>query len=158
MCSFAGRAAVLAKALDESESDARPSVEVEATCIDGKFADELRAKREEVAAREAATIARSAELNAIASHIEKRIEELKSLSRSIEDSAAKRDSVRNEEAKRVAAIYAQMKPQTAGGIIDGMDPEFAAGLLLAMEGESASAIIATLEPKRAYAITVLMTR
>lgn len=58
-----------------------------------------------------------------------------------------------EDAKRMASIYAAMKPQKAGPILDTMHPELAAEILDLMVESRATGILAAMEPTKARDVT-----
>ena len=157
LSAFIGRAAVLAAEVAENSGDApNKSGAGVAQCLTGPLAEELKAELKNLEARRLDLADEEATGKLILSHIDQRIAELEAANASLQASLARVDGAKAEEARRVAAIYEQMKPQLAGSIIGAMDPDFAAGLLLSMNGESASGVLAALPPARAYEITVLM--
>jgi flagellar motility protein MotE (MotC chaperone) len=160
LCAFGGRAAVMAAAVAE-KIEPHHGEEVAASsssCVNGAFAQSLREELESLEARKVKLAEKEQTMRVLSDHLESRIAELEILNNSLLDLAEKSDARNNEEVRRVAVIYEQMKPSLAGGIIGAMDPNFAAGLMLAMTGENASAIMATLDADKAYKITVLMAR
>lgn len=156
LSAFVGRAAILTAAI-ANDGAAAPSADPPATtCIDGAFAQTLKDGLARLEERKVEFAEETETAKVFAAHVEKRLGELEALNKSVAASLHAIEAARNEDARRVAAIYEQMKPALAGAIIGAMDADFAAGLLLAMNAESASAIMATLNADRAYAITVLM--
>lgn len=154
LAAFAGRVAVLAASPTES-----PQIVKEAAssrCIDGAFAEELRAQAAHLEQAEAALAEKKREAEVILKYVSERINELEKANEkmaSLAETAMKKEAA---GAGRVATLYEKMKPELAGGIIGGMAPSFAASLLLSMNSQSASSILGAIPPERAYAITVLM--
>lgn len=156
LSAFAGRAAILTTAIAH-DGDGAPAGDAPVkTCVDGAFAQTLKDGLARLEERKVEFAEETETAKVFAAHVEKRLGELEALSNSVAASLRAIEAARNEDARRVASIYEQMKPPLAGAIIGAMDADFAAGLLLAMNAESASAIMATLDADRAYAITVLM--
>lgn len=156
LCAFLGRAAVLASAFAEGGVAKASGADSDKACINGALAETLKKELEALETRETMIAEEERTTEVLAGQIEKRIADLEALNKSLVATLDEKAAARDEDVRRVAAIYEQMKPQLAGDIVGGMDPDFAAGLLLAMSGESASAIMATLDADKAYAITVLM--
>lgn len=152
---FVGRAGVLASSLAEGEG-AGAATAGGPVCINGALAESLKQELASLEERKVALVEEEQTTRILGAQVERRIADLEALNQSLTTALDQRVAARNEDVRRVAVIYEQMKPELAGAVIGGMDPEFAAGLLLAMSGESASAIMATLAADRAYAITVLM--
>ena len=152
---FVGRASVLAaKAVDGAGTAGDPPTA--ASCVDGRFAEELREQAARLEKRADQQASEDQKRAALLKHIEMRIGELERLNAVLTEASGKAVAADAGAGAKIAALYARMKPDLAGAIIAGMDPAFAASLLASMNGDSASGIIATLPPERAYAITVLM--
>lgn len=155
---FFGRAAVMAATLigDERPAPSAESSDPDDACINGLLAESLK---DELAAHEIQKQKLAEDrgtLKLLSERVEKRIDELEALNKSISEVVDARATENQNKKSQVGAIYAQMKPNAASAIIGEMDPGFAAELLLAMNGESSSAILSALEPDRAYSITVRM--
>ncbi|OFW99595.1 MAG: hypothetical protein A3E78_00405 [Alphaproteobacteria bacterium RIFCSPHIGHO2_12_FULL_63_12] len=155
---FVGRAAVLAATIAGGE-DTEKGVSQKrqsAQCIDGALADSIKKEIDWIQSQKADLADRKSTLEVLGRQVEKRTMQLEELNKALTARLAEEDASLDKNKAEVSAIYSQMKPAAASGIIVGMDPDFAAGLLLEMNEEYASAILATLPPDRAYAITVLM--
>lgn len=155
---FVGRAAVLAATISDGGNEEKSASEMRQSnqCIDGALADSIKKEIDWIQSQKAELADRKRTLEVLGRHVDKRTIELEALNTALKTRLAEEDASLDKNKAEVGAIYSQMKPAAASGIIGGMDPEFAAGLLLAMNEENASAILATLPPDRAYAITVLM--
>lgn len=67
------------------------------------------------------------------------------------DSAAREDDIR-----RLIAIYDVMKPASAAGIFSKLPPDYAADILLRLGSESSAGVIAALDPETAAIVTAHM--
>lgn len=156
LCTFIGRAIVLAAEAQEPMSANRPPSPPGRQCLTSALADELKSNLDSLDARAAALADREGLVRAATAQAEKRIAELEALNAALAQKLDHSDAARASEVKRLAAIYEQMKPTLASAIFSRMDPQFAAGLLMSLNGETASAILSGLDSERAYSITVLM--
>lgn len=155
---FVGRAAVLAATIAEDGDEKKSATEKHRSdqCINGALAESVKKEIDWIQSQKAELADRKSTLEVLGRQVEKRTKQLEELNKELTARLAEEDASLDKNKAEVGAIYSQMKPAAASGIIGGMDPEFAAGLLLAMNEENASAILASLPPDRAYAITVLM--
>ncbi|MFS4436733.1 MotE family protein [Paracoccaceae bacterium GXU_MW_L88] len=63
---------------------------------------------------------------------------------------------KEKDLAKLTAMYANMDPKAASGIVATMDTTFAAGLMGRMDPAAAAAIFANMPPENAYAITVII--
>lgn len=157
-CTFIGRAIVLAaETTDAQRAESGPATP-KSSCMTGALAEELKQNLDSLDMRRAELADQEGYIAAAQAKVESRIAELETLNAALGDKLKATDAARLAEARRVAAIYEQMKPALASAIFKKMDPKFAAGLLMEMNEETASGILAGLDSDRAYTITVLMAK
>ena len=124
------------------------------TCQTQELAATLRNRIAALDAREDTIAEKHARMEAYATLIETRLEELDAANAEMKQYLDKINERRNRDVEQLAAIYNSMKPKLASEILSEMDVDFASGLLAQLETESAAAILAGMEPQKAYTISV----
>lgn len=74
---------------------------------------------------------------------------------SSDPSAAQRKSV-EQDVSRLVAVYDQMKPEQAAGVISNLPPEFAAEILMRVQPENSARIMSAVDPNQAAILTSYM--
>ncbi len=131
-----------------------PELLASKSVITGAMAQELSDRLESLDSREDILLQKRAELEAFQSHIERRLEELTRANNELQQRIDQFQGLKNDDVKKLATIYDNMKPQLAGQIMAEMDTDFAAGLLGIMDAEKAAAIISVMDPQKANIISL----
>lgn len=116
----------------------------------------LKAREDEVIAKEVALADRKAAIALADAAITKRLQELTSAEDNLKQVLAIADGAAEQDLSRLTAVYEAMKPTDAAAIFAAMDPDFAAGFLGRMQPGSAAAVLAGMTPEQAYAISALI--
>lgn len=127
------------------------------------IAPELLELLKETQAKEAALLAREAELEAraqtlalIEASIEEDLIRLQQAEEALRSTMAAADQAAEADIGRLTAVYENMKPDQAAALFQLMEPSFAAGFLGRMRADAAAAIMAGLTPDLAYTISVVL--
>ena len=156
--SFVGRIAVMASEVSSIDSKAKVESlgDDRTNCINAELADAVKKRLVSLEEEELSLSERKSELTAFQNHVENRLQELKVANETFSKSVAARESQRDADIAKLAAIYEGMKPAQASEIVGQMDPKFAAGLLSAMSNEQAAQIVAAMDSEKAYLVSVIL--
>ncbi|MEO8716554.1 MAG: hypothetical protein ABI369_16235 [Acetobacteraceae bacterium] len=114
---------------------------------------ELRKRREELDAREAALAARDSVLAATAQKLDQRVAELKALQTRLEQIDAARRKQDDADWLGLVSLYEKMKPREAARIFDDLEMAVLVKLLDHMNERRAAAILAAMHPDKARETT-----
>lgn len=118
--------------------------------------EEVRKRREALAAREAEVAARERALTGLGAQMKQRLQELRDARDKLAKTAALVDDAAGKDVRRLADMYQQMKPKQAGQIFNEMAPSFAAGFIAEMRPDAAALVMANMEAEKAYAVSLLL--
>ena len=118
--------------------------------------EELRAREERLAQREAEIADRAQALSVAKSEIDGRLAELVAAEEKLSATLTLADGAADEDVARLDAVYEKMKPKDAASLFAEMEPDFAAGFVARMRPDAAAAVMAGLDPKEAYTISVVL--
>ena len=128
---------------------------VPAATTDGVI-DALRAREDQVAAREAALRDREQAIAVAGTEIEAQIAALGAAEQSLSQMIAMAESAAQNDLSRLTTVYENMKPADAAMLFESMDPAFSAGFMALMRPDAAAAIMGGLSPATAYSISVIL--
>lgn len=120
------------------------------------LAQALKAREDDLAAREVMIKDRLAALDLAEAAINKRLEELAAAEENLKKTISIADGAAEQDLGTLTSVYEAMKPADAARLFAAMAPEFAAGFLSRMQPASAAAILAGMTPEQAYSISVLI--
>lgn len=120
------------------------------------LAQALKARGQEVAAREEMIADRMAALDLAEAAIEQRMSELAAAENDLKQTISIADGAAEQDLGTLTSVYEAMKPADAANLFSAMAPEFAAGFLSRMQPSAAAAILAGMTPEQAYSISVLI--
>jgi flagellar motility protein MotE (MotC chaperone) len=124
----------------------------------------LEAKRLEIQKQEEALDIKRQQLESLKEEIEARVEELSGMQKKLEETLAQKETQDAAEAQRkleaekakinqLVKVYANMKPKSAGPIIDKLDLDVAYKIFMYMKGEQAGKILSYVNRERAAKIS-----
>lgn len=116
----------------------------------------LKARDNDLTARETMLNDRAAALDLAQAAIEQRLGELAAAEEELKKTIAIADGAAEKDLGTLTAVYEAMKPADAAKLFATMAPEFAAGFLSRMQPASAAAILTGMTPDQAYSISVLI--
>lgn len=116
----------------------------------------LRAREEQVTARERQIELRAKALQVADEEIAKRLAQLEQVEENLRRTLALADGAAENDLARLTAVYENMKPKDAAALFAAMEPDFAAGFLGRMRADAAAAVMAGLPPEAAYSISVIL--
>ncbi|MBS0639012.1 MAG: hypothetical protein U1E70_19685 [Acetobacteraceae bacterium] len=114
---------------------------------------DLRQRRQELDAREAAAATREAVLGASQKKLEERVSELQALRRSLEDLEAARQQKQEAGWQGLVKVYEAMKPREAGTIFNDLSMPVLLQVLDRMKDAKAAAVLAAMNPEKARDVT-----
>lgn len=117
---------------------------------------ETQTKEAALIAREAELEARAQTLSLIETSIAEDLERLQQAEEDLRATMAAADQAAESDIGRLTAVYENMKPDQAAALFQLMEPSFAAGFLGRMRADAAAAIMAGLSPDLAYTISVVL--
>ncbi len=120
------------------------------------LAQALKAREDELTAREVMIEDRMAALDLAQAAIDKRLAELATAEDELKKTISVADGAAEQDLGTLTSVYEAMKPADAAKLFAAMAPEFAAGFLSRMQAASAAAILAGMTPEQAYSISVLI--
>lgn len=97
-----------------------------------------------------------AEIEKLASELEKRIEVAEAQSAALEKWVSRREEFAKQATAKIVEIYANMRPEASASRLQQLDINLAASLLLAIPPRQASPILNEMDEKFAAAITGVM--
>jgi flagellar motility protein MotE (MotC chaperone) len=124
----------------------------------------LEAKRLEIQKQDNALAVKRQQLERLKQEIETRVEELSGMQKKLEDTLAqkeaqdaseeqRRQNVEKAKINQLVKVYANMKPKSAGPIIDKLDLDVAYKIFMYMKGEQAGKILSYVNRERAAKIS-----
>lgn len=116
----------------------------------------LKARDDELLAREAQLNDRAAALDLAQTAIDQRLAELAAAEEDLKKTIAIADGAAEQDLGTLTAVYEAMKPADATKLFAAMAPEFAAGFLSRMQPAVTAAILTGMTPEQAYSISVLI--
>jgi flagellar motility protein MotE (MotC chaperone) len=114
---------------------------------------DLRKRRGELDAREAALAARESVLTAAEARLAARVKELGDLQKRLESLEVARNAREEANWRGLVKLYEAMKPRDAGAIFNDLDLPVLLPILDRMKEAKAAAILAAMEPERARLAT-----
>ena len=115
---------------------------------------ELRQRREELDAREAAAVARDATLAAAELRLTARLAELTSLQHKLEGLEQGREQRDDASWGGLVKLYETMKPRDAAAIFNDLDMNVLLGVVDRMKDAKASLVLAAMQPDKAREVTI----
>jgi flagellar motility protein MotE (MotC chaperone) len=88
--------------------------------------------------------------------ITNKIVELTTIEEMLASTLALADTAAEDDLRRLATVYENMKPKDTAALFSEMAPGFAAGFLGLMQAEAAAAVMTELEPQIAHTISVML--
>ncbi|MBI2889371.1 MAG: hypothetical protein HYY13_01150 [Nitrospirae bacterium] len=101
---------------------------------------------------------REERLTQLKSEIEQRVQELTSLKSELQGLIQQRETIVDENMRRLAKIYNQTPPEEAAKIMNEMPVEIAADIFLRMKERSAGRIKAAMDPEKARLVDLEITK
>lgn len=119
---------------------------------------DLRRRRGELEAREAALASRDAVLSATEKRLNARVDELASLQSKLESLEQARQARDAQNWQGLVKLYEAMKPRDAAAIFNDLDKPVLLGVLDRMKDGKAAAVLAAMAPDRARQATADLAR
>jgi flagellar motility protein MotE (MotC chaperone) len=119
-----------------------------------KLLTELRQRRLQLDAREAAIAGREATLNAVDRRLTTRVTELAALQRKLEDLEKERKARDEANWNGLVKTYETMKPRDAAAIFNDLEPSVLLPVLDRMKESKMAPILAAMQPERARLATI----
>ena len=116
----------------------------------------LRARREQLDARERLLSEREAEITAADKRLGERVQELQALQTRLEGLESGRQQHRAENWAGLVKMYEAMKPREAAAIFDALDMQVLLQVLDRMQERRAAPVLAAMQPDRARLVTQLL--
>ncbi len=114
---------------------------------------DLRKRRGELDAREAAIVSRESVLNAAQARLTARLDELNGLQKRLEGLEAARRERDEASWRGLVRLYETMKPKDAAAIFNDLDPAVLLPVLDRMKEAKAAPILSAMQPNRAREVT-----
>lgn len=109
----------------------------------------LRKEREEIALRKKELKTLEEGVDKKIARIDKKLEEMKSLQKQIEELLAEKSAAEKKRTDNLALIYAKMSPAKAALALSGLDEKLAADLLASMKVKAAAKILDQISKQKA---------
>lgn len=113
----------------------------------------LAERREEIEARDKELDVRENLLKAAETRIDKKVESLQALQRTIEESLVQYDKEQEEKLANLVKIYENMKPKDAGRIFEELEMNVLLEVAEKMNNRRLAPILAKMDPKKARDVT-----
>jgi flagellar motility protein MotE (MotC chaperone) len=117
----------------------------------------LERQREELHRREERLLQHEAEVEALASDVEARLDRLARLQEEVKEELrvllAEKDKRKNKQIKHLVEVYSSMKADKAAGLINRLDEQVVVDIFAQMPSESAGKILSFVEPEKAARIS-----
>lgn len=118
----------------------------------------LANRRQEIAQQEKVLQERESVLAAIEKRLDEKSTKLKELEGNLKTLVEQKDEKDSEAAKKLAIMYAKMKPDTAANILQGLDLETLLSIMEQMKDAQASLILANMTPEKARYLTMVIAK
>ena len=145
-----------AEAADEAAAEDDESFEDDPTFYTQAEVDllqKLAERREEIEAQARELDVRENLLKAAEARIDKKVQSLKALQRTIEDSMVQYDDQQEEKLQNLIKIYENMKPKDAGRIFEELEMDVLLEVAEKMNKRRLAPILAKMDPKKARDVT-----
>ena len=109
----------------------------------------LAQKMAELKRKEQTLESRKAELLALQTELNQKIEALSKLRNEIKTEINKKETIEKQKIKHLIKAYSAMKPQSAADLIERLSPPFAIQLLSQMKGETVGTILTFVNKEKA---------